>query len=82
MSSSSMIGSAYDSMQKPAFVFLKKYIERSLKKSVCVSKYRFLGSQPSLYKERGRSAKRGFVDYIRKLRTTQLHKRYTVDDGD
>jgi hypothetical protein len=70
----SMIGSAYDSMQKPAFVLMEEiyWTVQLWKNRICVSKYRFLGSQPILYKGEGPKQKKGFIDYIRKLRTTQL----------
>jgi hypothetical protein len=77
-----MIGSTYMILCKPAFVFDGRNILNgpALEKSVCVSKYRFLGSQSST--RRGPKHKKGFIDYIRKLRTTITYKRYTVDDGD
>jgi hypothetical protein len=64
----SMIG-IYDSMQTFCFDGRNILNGQLWKNRICVSKYRFLGSQPVLYKERERST-RGFIDYIRKLRTT------------
>jgi hypothetical protein len=65
-----MIGNAYDSMQKPAFVFDGRNILNGLGSGkICVSKYRFLGlHQPQREEAEG---KRDFV--IRKLRTTQIN---------
>jgi hypothetical protein len=77
-----MIGNVYDSMQKPAFVFDGRNILNgpALKKSDCVSKYRFLGSHPASTKEReGAEAKRGLL-IISENYGLHLHKRYTVDD--
>jgi hypothetical protein len=68
-----MIGNIYDAMQKPAFVFDGRNRLNALEKSVCVSKYRFLGLQPepSEKREEAEAQKEGFC-YIKKLRTTQL----------
>jgi hypothetical protein len=50
----------YDSMQKPAFVFDGRNILNGLpgKNRICVSKYRFLGSQPSPLQREGAEAKK------------------------